>query len=293
MGWRKLFGMERPGETASPSFSVPEEAGAGFAVDRDRMFDLGLTSRLHQLFEVPRGGRDRAWNAAFFASAWNASMEIGDPPFFEGPDGFVYGRFQLPHPGTPFDSNALANQAQLLVERGFGAAIFASPDANEPEYVLSMGVINSLLRFDGWDGDPLDRQDVADAVDPVFVQDATDPGRLVATRDHEVLIGTPTAAILPPHTARALHHHLTRGWGITDPRIALLVDPSAATPRSLMIDRRREDFPDATQIEPQVRMLLWYLPPHIAVVLRPETVDLAEMTPLDALFPPNQPEISA
>lgn len=197
------------------------------------------------------------------------------------------------HPDTKFDSNALANQAQLLVERGFGAAIFASPDATEPEYVLPMGVIDSLLRFDGWDGDPLDRQDVTDRADPVFVRHGTEPYRLLATRDHEVMIGTPTVAILPPYTARALHRHLTLGWGITDPRIALLVDPSAATPRSLMLDRRLEDFPHPTQIEPQVRMLLWYLPPHSAVVLRPDTVDLARMTPLDTLFPSNQLEVPA
>ena len=293
MGWRKLFGTEDPLQRAAPACPSPEHAGTRFAVDRDRMFDLGLTSRLHQLFEVPREGRDAGWTAAFFASVWNASLEIADPPFFEGPDGFAYGRFHLPRPGTPFDSNALANQAQLLVERGSGAAIFASPDATEPEYVLAMGVIDSLLRFDGWEGDPLDRPDVTHAADPVFVRDGTDPGRLVATGDHRVLIGTPTAAMLPPYTARALHHHLTRGWGIADPRVALLIDPSAATPRSLMLDRRPEDFADAAQIEPQVRTLLWYLPPHTAVVLRPDTVDLARMTPLDTLFPAMQPDAAS
>lgn len=293
MGWRKLFGVVDRSERAEPASPPAEHAGTRFAVDRDRMFDLDLTSDLHQLFEAPREGRDAGWTAAFFASVWNASLEIADPPFFEGPDGFAYGRFHLPRPGMPFDGNSLANQAQLLVERGFGAAIFASPDATEPEYVLSMGVIDSLLRFDGWEGDPLDRQDVTHAADPVFVRDGTDPGRLVASRDHQVLIGTPTAAILPPYTARALHHHLTRGWGIADPRIALLVDPSAATPRSLMLDRRPEDFVDAARIEPQVRMLFWYLPPHTSVVLRPDTVDVAGMTPLTALFPALQPDAAS
>lgn len=284
MGWRKLFGMETAADPVTSASLDPQDAGRAFAIDRGRMFDLGLTGRLHQLFEVPRERRDAVWTAAFFASVWNASLEIANPPFFEGPDGFVYGRFHLPRPGMPFDSNALANQAPLLIERGFGAAIFGSPDATAPEYVLPMGVIDSLLRFDGWEGDPLDRQDMTHISDPVFVPDGPDPGRRVATRDHEVRIATPSAAFLPPYTARALHHHLTRGWGIAEPRVALLVDPSAATPRSLMIDRRPEDFPDATRLEPQVRMLLWYLPPHSAVVLRPETVELSEMTPLDTLF---------
>ncbi|PTQ60103.1 hypothetical protein C8J45_11354 [Sphingomonas sp. PP-CE-3G-477] len=289
MGWRKLFGMDHSVEPASP----PEPAGTRFAIDLKRMFNLDLTSRLHQLFDVPRELRDAEWTTGFFASVWNASLEIPDLPFFEGPDGFVYCRFHLPWPDAPFDSNALANQAPVLVERGYGAAIFASRDATEPEYVLPMGVIDSLLRFDGWDGDPLDRQDPTHAPDPVFVADDGDLGRLVATRDHEVLIGAPSAAILPPYTARALHHHLTRGWGITDPRIALLVDPSAATPRSLMLDRGPEDFPDAARIEPQVRMLFWYLPPHTSVVLRPDTVDPDEMTPLRTLFPAVNPEAAS
>ncbi|RZM34977.1 MAG: hypothetical protein EOP67_14195 [Sphingomonas sp.] len=285
MGWRKLFGMDHSVEPASPT----KPAGTRFAIDRERMFNLDLTSRLHQLFAVPRDLRDAEWTTGFFVSVWNPSLEIADLPFFEGPDGFIYGRFHMPRPGTSFDGNALANQAMLLVERGCGAAIFAARDATEPEYVLPMGVIDSLLRFDGWDGDPLDRKDPTRAADPVFVAAGADPRRLVATRDHEVRIGAPSAAILPPYTARALHHHLTRGWGIADPRIALLVDPSAATPRSLMLDRRPQDFPDAARIEPQVRMLFWYLPPHTSVVLRPDTVDPDQMTPLRTLFPAVQP----
>lgn len=293
MGWRKLFGMESPVETVPDPSPAPQDTTARFAIDRSRMFDLGLTGRLYDLFEVPRERRDPAWTAAFFTAVWNASLEIPDQPFFEGPDGFPYFRFQLPRPATPFDSNALANQAQLLVDRGCGAAIFTSPDATEPDYVLPMGVIDSLLRFDNWDGDPLDRPDRTDSPDPVYVADGTEPGKMVATRDHQLLIGTPSPAMLPPYTARALYHHLTRGWGIANPRVALLVDPNAEAPRSLMIDRRPEDFPDPDLMEPQVNMLLWYLPPHSAVMLRPDAVDLDEMTPLDTLFPANGAEGSA
>ena len=92
MGWRKLLGMEAPTEPDRRSAPALHDSGSVFAIDRDRMFDLELTSRLHRLFEVPRDHRDAAWTAAFFASVWNASLEIADPPFFEGPDGFVYGR---------------------------------------------------------------------------------------------------------------------------------------------------------------------------------------------------------
>ena len=283
MGWRALFGMEKPADPPGPlAEPITERA---FAVDRNRMFDLALTGRLHDLFAVPAAERDAHWTSAFFDAVWNASLEVAEPPFFTGPDGFPYARLQLPRPGTAFESNALANQAELLVGRGIGAAIFAGPDATEPAYVLPMGVIDSLLRFDGWNGDPLDRAEATPAADPVFVREGAEPGRLVATRDHQMLLGTPSPAFLPPYAARALHRHLTQGWGMTDPRIALLVDPSAAAPRSLMLDRRPTDFEDPATIEPRVRMLLWYLPPRSAVVLRPDTVDLAEMTPLASLFP--------
>ena len=300
MGWRTLFGLGKPADPASAALAVPATPASDqpaapaqpatpaertFAVDRNRMFDLALTSRLAELFATPAGQRDEGWTAAFFAAVWNASLEIAEPPFFTGPDGFPYARLQLPRPGAPFESNALANQAGLLVERGMGAAIFASPDATEPAYVLPMGVIDSLLRFDGWSGDPLDGRDAPPAGDPVFVQEGVEPGRLVATRDHQMLLGTPSAAFLPPHAARALYRHLTQGWGIAEPRIALLVDPSAATPRSLMLDRRHADFTDPASIEPRVRMLLWYLPPRSAIVLRPDHIDLGQLTPLATLFP--------
>lgn len=283
MGWRAMFGMKVPADPAGPPPVPP--AARTFAVDRDRMFDLALTGRLAELFAVATAQRDEAWTAAFFGAVWNASLEIAEPPFFTGPDGFSYARLQLPRPGAPFESNALANQAELLVQRGIGAAIFATPDATEPAYVLPMGVLDSLLRFDGWDGDPLDRAEAAPAGDPAFVHEGAAPGRLVATRDHQMLLGTPSPTFLPPYAARALHRHLTQGWGIADPRIALLIDPSAAAPRSLMLDRRPADFVDPATIEPRVRMLLWYLPPRSAIVLRPDTVDLAEMTPLASLFP--------
>ena len=89
-------------------------------------------------------------------------------------------------------------------------------------------------------------------------------------------------APLPPGKMRrafALDRDRMFDLGLTSRLHALFAHPR---------DRR-----DAAWIEPQVRMLLWYLPPHSAVLLRPETVGPAQMTPLDSLFPAVRPEAAS
>ena len=88
MGWRKLLGFQETAEPPQSDTNGPP-ASRSFAVERDRMFDLALTSRLGELFTVPPETRDANWTAAFFAVVWNASLEIAEPPFFTGPDGFT------------------------------------------------------------------------------------------------------------------------------------------------------------------------------------------------------------
>ena len=51
----------------------------------------------------------------------------------------------------------MSNQAANAIEQMQGIAIFGSPTDQHAQYVFSMGVLDSLLRFDSWHGDPLDR----------------------------------------------------------------------------------------------------------------------------------------
>ncbi len=236
------------------------------------MFDLGGTQQLAELFQVTHPQRDAAWRAAFFAAAWNGSIALSDPPTFRAVDGFTYLRLNLPRPATAFDSQCLGNLAGTCVQRVSGAAFFQSPDdpVETPQYVLPMGVLDSLLRFDSWEGDPTD------------VREAAEPETPQASRN--VLTGVPADSFLPPHTARALHFHLTAGWKIENPRVLLLIDPIARPTRILVVSRKLSEFPPGANWQAQLHMLSWYLTPRRAVALMPETMTLEQMTPLTALF---------
>lgn len=85
------------------AFAPAASGGQRFGVDRARMFDLNRTRRLEGLFRTPRAGCDEAWVEAFYDAAWYASIELGDPVHFSGPDGFSYYRLNLPRANVAFD----------------------------------------------------------------------------------------------------------------------------------------------------------------------------------------------
>ncbi len=237
------------------------------------MFDLRKTQQLAELFEATRQQRDTAWQAAFFDAAWNGSIMLSNPPTFRAIDGFTYLRLNLPHPGQPFDSQCLANLAPTCLKRITGAAFFQSPDdpIEAPQHVLPMGMLDSLLRFDSWDGDPIDLREAAEP-------EPAPPA------ERSILTATPANSFLPPYAARGLHFHLTAGWKMPDPRVLLLTDPWARPCRNLVIGRKLSEFPSGANWQAQLHMLSWYLTPRRAIALMPETMTLAQMTPLTVLF---------
>ena len=257
-----------------------------FPTDRDQMFDLDRTGRLQQLFAVPRDRRDAAWSDLFFDTAWCASVKVASPDVFTGPDGFPYLRLDVPRPG-PFDSQSLANLAGDCLKAHVGAALFASPDdpPEAAEYVLSMGLLDSLLRYDSPLGDPIDLAD-GPAQDGAAI-DFTKPLRresLVVAEAREVLVGTPSRDYLPPEAAAALSRHLEQIWGLGDPRVQLMVDTTLRPHRSLVIGRKRSEFAPDAAIDSMARALTWYLAPSRMVMLMPESWDLKSMTPLRQLM---------
>ena len=254
-----------------------------FTLDREHVFDLHKTGRLAELFQVPREQRNSAWLDAFFDTARHASLEVAGPPFFQGPDTFTYVRMHVPEPGKPFQSNSLSNVAPFTVERGAGVAIFRSPTATEPEFVLSMGRVDSLLLYDSWQGDPLDLQEIAQEPGAQS-KDRHGMETFTAQKDTQILVGSPNATLLPAHTAGMLHRHLTAGWHMPDPRIALMIVPGMAPSRNLVIGRKMSDFPDQATAAQRTQALLWYLPPARSLVLMPESWNVDQMRPLTEFF---------
>lgn len=286
MGLRDLFRRAVPA-SAPPT---PAPAERRFHLDRARMFDLSKTGQLEALFAVPRDQREAGWVARFWDAAWCGSVALAEPQTFQGPDGFPYLRLDLPRPDTAFESQCLANLADACLKNWVGAAFFASPDdgPEQAQFVITYGVIDSLLRYDSPHGDPIDLAEAAGPVDSdTFDVERGLWSQTTTTRAaHEVLVGSPSAEYLPPETAAALCGFLEQAWGMTDPRVELLIDMKLRPHRVLVIGRKRSEFPEGADIDHAARTLLWYLPPSRSVMLMPEEGSRERMLPLRNLFAP-------
>lgn len=294
MSWlRRLLGLAGP----SPALAMQDRAQAPLPARRypltpEPLFDLAGASQLVRLFALPAERRDAGWHEQFWCAMWSAAICMRTPPAITGPDGFPYCALNLLPPDGPagevMEANSLANIARSLVAQGLGFALFPSADGDAPPlWVAPMGVIDALLTYDCPDGDPADLAEAGAPVDPAVA--TVDGPRITLTAGQEVLIGAPSATYLSPDAARALHRHLTEGWGLSDPRVALIVTPRLRPSRSLLIGRRVSDFTragiDETLMHEQVRMLGWYLPPGRPVMLLPETMPLGDdLVPLTTLF---------
>ena len=196
MGLRDLFRRAQSAparSTTDPSPAMPSSGERRFPRDRGHMFDIGKTATLGALFAVPREARDAAWVSQFWDAAWLGSVALAEPRTFQGPDGFPYLRLDLPRPETAFESQCLANLAPDCLKNWVGAAFFANPDdgPGQAQFVLTYGVIDSLLRYDSPFGDPVDLAEAEAPVDPATfeVERGTWSRTAIAKAAHEVLIG--------------------------------------------------------------------------------------------------------
>ena len=285
MGIRDWF---KPRSSAAAPTPAQPPGEVRFHLDRARMFDLGNTAQLEMLFRTDRAQRGPEWVESFFDAAWCGSVVLADPQIIIGPDNFPYLRLDLPRADTAFDSQCLAHLAAGCIDNRVGAAFFASPD-DSPEnaqYVLSLGLIDSLLRFDSPYGDPVDVAEsrVPADGDAFSVEPRAGGQTLVVEKAHEIMVGTPSAYYLPPHLACSLYLHLTEQWGMEDPTVALVVDTKMRPHRSLVIGRKRSEFPSEAPVDAMAQNLIWHLDPGRMVMLMPEEWSHGEMTPLRTLF---------
>lgn len=266
----------------APAFPAGTPGRRFVSVPEER-FNLDDTNRLAQAMEVPREQRNSRWLDEFQGAAWNASIVLPTEPVFLGPDGMPYVRLELPPVGEAVETNCLSNLFVSMAEQGLGAAFFKNhtdpPEA--AEYVMPTGVLESLRAYGTWDGDPDDVAELS-ARPP---QHAAGSGieKTDVETEREVMVGSPSENYLPKHTARLLYRHLTEGWKMEDPRIALVVDPQMTPTRNLVIGRKFSEFPDQEIAAQAARMLLWYLPPRRYLLLMPENWSADQMRPLREL----------
>ena len=266
-----------PTPASAPAAGPPRFARSGAEID------VARTHRLAELFAVPRDRRDAAWMDGFWDAAWTAALAVPEPPVVEGPDGFPYLRMNLPADTSNFEANSLMRVAPGMVERGVGAALFASAEdaPADAQYVISMGVLDSILNLDDPAGDPIERAEWREAPPRV--------GLGVTVRAGEqIMISTPSHHYLSRSGARALHRHLGEEWGLSDPRVALLDAPSLRPTRSLVIGVMRRELEEKGATDGQIQVWMervgWHLPPSRSLMLMPEDWSLSEMTPLRELF---------
>lgn len=262
----KLFGGGKPPAPPRPArpAGLPD-----FTIDRARMFDIGLTGRLHQLSQTPPQMRDFAWQAEFFGALWNASISLPSDAPYIGPDGFRYLRLDIPAPGE-FESNSLSNLAVPCVEAGCGAVLFGHPDAEDPVYVLPLGVIDSLLHFGDWRGDPVDIEE----------QQGADVGPVTIEKETSVILSWPSTHYLSRAAARAMDDYLKIVWEMPDVRVQLLGCAEFQPTRSLLLNVRASDLGDEAQARDFCSRVGWFLPPSRVITLLPENMDASEMMSL-------------
>jgi hypothetical protein len=279
-------------ETPERREQIPEELatpvharapGRRYVSVPEARFNLEDTNRLALAMQVPREQRDSHWLDEFQNAAWNASIVLPGEPVFLGPDGMPYVRLELPPIGEAVETNCLSNLFVSMAEQGLGAAFFKNnTDPSEAaEYVIPTGVLESLRAFGTWDGDPDDIAELASRPSQPAAESGIEKTDVKAER--EVMVGSPSESYLSKHTARLLYRHLTEGWKMEDPRIALVVDPQMAPTRNLVIGRKFSEFPDQEAAGQAARMLLWYMPPHRYLLLMPENWSAEQMRPLREL----------
>src|SRR6201987_2221241 len=256
-------------DATAAAFPTPTPGRLYVSVPEDR-FNLEDTNRLAQAMELPREQRDTRWLDEFQSAAWNASIVLPAEPVFLGPDGMPYVRLALPPGGESVEDHCLSHLFVSMAEQGLGAAFFKNntdpPEA--AEYVVPTGVLESLREYGTWDGDPDDLAGIEKAE---------------VETERQVMVGSPSETYLPKHTARLLYRHLTEGWKMEDPRIALVVDQQMTPSRNLVIGRKFSEFSDPEVAAQAARMLLWYLPPRRYLLLMPENWSADQMRPLREL----------
>ncbi len=265
--------------------SAPAAEPRRFLPIAEERFNLEDTSRIAALYELPREQRDAAWLLAFQEAAWNASIVLPAEPVFLGPDGMPYVRMELPPPEQQVQTNCLSNIYISLAAQGLGAAFFrnSTDTPEQAEYVMPTGVLESLRSFGTWDGDPADTAEML--ARPPQPADASAGGaeEVPVSKERQVMVGSPSPEYLPKHTAQLLYRHLTEGWKMEDPRVALVVDAEMTPTRNLVIGRKFSDFPDREVAARATQMLLWYLPPRRYLLLMPEDWNVEQLRPLKEL----------
>jgi len=200
---------------------------------------------------VPREERDEDWLHRFLTDLPAASFRCGDPQIIAGPDGFPYFQLFLPEPGTEFQSFVIERMKDdFLIERGYGVII--NSGAEQPEWVLSYGDILNLHLNNSFL-----------VTESAFNIDSSDE---VVKEQEEVMIGQPSAYILPAETRKLLKDFFELN-GIPDPMVLLMMRKQGdKVTQDLAFNITPALFESEVHYRNMMQTVTWYLPRHYSII---------------------------
>jgi hypothetical protein len=208
-----------------------------------------------ELLRTPADARDLAWESRFYGTVAAAALRPGDPAQFTGPDGMPYAAFHLD------DDNAagrfsLTTVAEELTARGIGAALNPRADGTA-DWLFTCGDLLSLRMFGRIIPEP-------------------NSGRSEATADREVLVGSPSEALLPASARDVIRTFMRDQLGIAYPAVFLLSDAAIQPPDSLVFNVNGQQLREGWTPEGALRYLTWFLPRHYRIIGVPADSSLAQ-----------------
>ena len=200
------------------------------------------TTVLETLFAVPADKRDEGWKEAFLEAIADACLACRSTDAIEGADGFPYIHLHVSLPEKSLRKHTIRHlKDEILLDGGYGVAIFSGED--EPVWLFSYGDILSFHLYGSFAAGNLRFASASDGKS--FEQ------------GEDILVGQPSATILPPEARKALGAFLRRHY--PDPGIVLICRNGMST-HELVLNCSRDKFDDEESYHSVMRGIGWFLP---------------------------------
>ncbi|MFD1770917.1 hypothetical protein [Sphingobacterium suaedae] len=228
--------------------------------------NLEHTAIIDQLLRIPREERGEEWIVNFLSHVVTASFVCGEPQVIQGPDNFPYFQLFVPEPNTPFQCYVIEHMiSDFLLENGIGIAL--EPKDGQVEWVLTYG---DLLHY---------------AAHKTFAIPADHPfgkskeGDEVIQEDEQVLVGAPSAYVLPDQARHVIKNFL-EAQGVKEPKVCLIDRNVTGKGQDLVFNLVPWQFENQAHYRAVMQALGWFLPGYYSYIGAQEDAFAGHFLPL-------------
>lgn len=168
----------------------------------------------------------------------------------KGPDGFPYFQLNIPEPNKEFQCYVIRHlKDDFLLDKGIGVVINSS--TGQTNWVFSYGdIVNFHIRNEFYTKS--ENQDL--------------PAQEIIKEKEEVLLGQPSASVLPDQTRFVIREFL-KSVGIKDAKLLLMErrNPNGFL-QELVFNLTPDKFGTQEQYQGVMKSIAWYLPRHYTYV---------------------------